>query len=66
MDDLTSHEIEVLRAGAGQSVPGFAWGAWVSACMESLYGRGLIVGESDAPPPEAGCAYLDKLEQSND
>lgn len=54
--------IHFERAGAGEDVPGFFWGAWVSACMGSLAGLGLIRGESNATPPEVGRAYLDRME----
>lgn len=62
MRDLTEHEVKVLRAGAGQDVAGFFWGAWVSACMEGLAGLGLIRSEVDATPTEAGRACLNTLE----
>lgn len=42
MDELTKHEIEVLRVAAGEEVEGFFWGASVAACLEHLVARGLV------------------------
>ncbi len=41
---VNEHEIEVLRVCCGEKVPGFFWGAWVTACLESLRGKGLVTG----------------------
>lgn len=60
MRELSDLEMQVLRAGAGEEVPGFSWGAWVSACMETLHGLGLIQGESDATPTARGRALLEE------
>lgn len=39
-DDLNQYEIDVLRMLAGEIER--EWGAWVSACLESLVARGLV------------------------
>ena len=57
-EQITDLERDVLIVAAGGNVPGFVWGAWVSACMEGLAGSGLIRGESDATLTDKGRALL--------
>lgn len=59
MVKLTRHEIEVLEMVAG-SRPWAEWGAWLSACLESLKGANLITSYIGAIPhlTEAGRAAL--------
>lgn len=42
MGELTEQELQVLRVANGEDVPGFFWGGWVTACLETLVGRGLV------------------------
>ncbi len=60
MRDILSYEIEVLRIAAGEDVPGFAWGAWVSACLGALQGMGLVTGSTNYIATPEGHAALAK------
>ncbi len=47
MSQLSTHELELLESIAGvrtHHADGrpIAWGAWMSVCLESLEGRGLV------------------------
>lgn len=44
MSDLTTSEVEVLRILNGEDVSGWTWGAAMSACLQSLKGRGYAAG----------------------
>lgn len=57
--DLTSHEIEVLRMLASERQG--EWGAWVSACLESLEGRGLCTRGPDYQITASGRDLIDRL-----
>lgn len=59
---LTSHEIEVLRVCCGEKVPGFAWGAWVSACLEILNDFGLVTGGPHYTATDKGRAALANID----
>lgn len=55
---LSDHEIELLEIMVGRR-PAGPWGAWVTACLESLVGSGLV--EKDGPNyfiTDAGRAVL--------
>lgn len=55
---LTEHELTVLRVVAGERLPGFCWGASVSACLEWLQGHGLVDRELPAGITPLGRAVL--------
>ena len=59
---LIQFEVNVLRALAGDKVPGIdiVWGAAMSEAMETLAIHCLIVGESDGTVTAKGRAYLAK------
>lgn len=42
LEGLTEHELIMLWIGNGDEPEGVHWGAWMSACVESLHGRGLM------------------------
>jgi len=59
MSDLTKHEEEVLRIVGGEDVPGWQWGAAMTACLEALKGRGLVqFGANEYQLTEGGRRYL--------
>lgn len=41
-DQLTSYDIDILRALSGEHVEGLGWGAAMSECIEFLEGRRLV------------------------
>ena len=55
---LNPFEITVLRSLAGEKVSNVAWGAAMSAAMETLAVHGFIVGESDGTVTNKGREYL--------
>jgi len=58
--DLTQHEIDVLNILAGEDVPGWTWGAAMSACCSYLKDRGLAQGLYEITPlGEAVRSYLE-------
>lgn len=57
---LNTYEVQALRAFGGVDPP-IPWGAWVSAVMEDLHGKGLIEGESDATLTAFGREVLDAI-----
>lgn len=54
---LTSHEIEVLEMLGGKREG--QWGAWVSACLETLSGMGLCTRGPNYQITPAGRAALE-------
>ena len=56
--ELTDHECEVLRSCSGET-SALCWGAWVSACLESLHEKDLIVSEGDGTLTDLGKTVLD-------
>lgn len=62
---LSVPEIDAMRVFANITLP-IPWGAWLSAVMEDLYLKRLIVSESDATFTPLGRAVASILETSND
>lgn len=58
MNDLTEHEIAVLRTLAGDGDHIVGWGAWVAAVIEALHGRGLVTAPPQVRITDAGRAAL--------
>lgn len=58
----TTHELEVLRIINGEDVPGWTWGAAMSAVLSHLRGAGLVAldGAGKAQITDAGRAALEE------
>lgn len=41
-DDLTEHELRLLRGMCALEKTDGAWGAWVTAALEGLHARGFV------------------------
>ncbi|CAM5420925.1 hypothetical protein ATER59S_02394 [Aquamicrobium terrae] len=54
---LTTRELEVLEMLAG--IRSATWGAWVSACLESLFDMGLCTRGPNYQITDAGRAVLE-------
>lgn len=57
MDDLTSHEIQILREINGEMTPS-PWGAWVGECLEALKEGDYITKKFGGQLTEKGRAAL--------
>lgn len=57
--DLVHHEIEILRMLNGEVE--YAWGAWISACLEVLVARGYSTAFPHYQITDKGRAALQEL-----